>query len=135
MTNLQWRFRKTLWPSQNIWTLSSWDLVLSEIIQKIMQNSTQFIGVSIEQPRQMAFEKFANFFVRIDILERLFMQIINSNLDEKTQMFTHIVVSIDTNSIWINCNVTWVCFKVYNLNVSSVAPKQFNKAIQYLGEN
>ena len=33
----------------------------SEIIQKIMQNSTQFIGVSIEQPRQMAFEKFANF--------------------------------------------------------------------------
>ena len=32
------------------------------------------------------FEKFANFFVRIDILERLFMQIINSNLDEKKEI-------------------------------------------------
>jgi ATP-dependent RNA helicase SUPV3L1/SUV3 len=29
------------------------------------------------------FEKFDNFFVRIDILERLFMQIINSNLKNK----------------------------------------------------
>ena len=28
------------------------------------------------------FEKFDNLFVRIDILERLFMQIINSNSDE-----------------------------------------------------
>jgi len=32
------------------------------------------------------FEKFANFFVRIDILERLFMQIINSNLEEKKEV-------------------------------------------------
>ena len=29
------------------------------------------------------FEKFDNFFVRIDILERLFMQIINTNSDDK----------------------------------------------------
>jgi len=29
------------------------------------------------------FEKFDNFFVRIDILERLFMQIINSNQEDK----------------------------------------------------
>ena len=29
------------------------------------------------------FEKFDNYYVRIDILERLFMQIINSNLKEK----------------------------------------------------
>ena len=33
----------------------------SEIIQKIVQNSTQFIGVSIGQPKPMVFEKFANF--------------------------------------------------------------------------
>ena len=32
------------------------------------------------------FEKFDNFFVRIDILERLFMQIINSNLVEKKEI-------------------------------------------------
>ena len=29
------------------------------------------------------FEKFDNYFVRIDILERLFMQIINSNQKKK----------------------------------------------------
>ncbi len=32
------------------------------------------------------FEKFDNFFVRIDILERLFIQIINSNLNKETKM-------------------------------------------------
>jgi len=32
------------------------------------------------------FEKFNNFFVRIDILERLFMQIINSGSDEKNEI-------------------------------------------------
>ena len=32
------------------------------------------------------FENFENFFVRIDILERLFMQIINSNTDNKTEI-------------------------------------------------
>ena len=32
------------------------------------------------------FEKFDNFFVRIDILERLFIQIINSNLDKEIKM-------------------------------------------------
>ena len=32
------------------------------------------------------FEKFDNFYVRIDILERLFMQIINSNLKNKSQL-------------------------------------------------
>src|SRR6056300_305369 len=32
------------------------------------------------------FEKFDNFFVRIDILERLFMQIINSNVDENKEI-------------------------------------------------
>ena len=32
------------------------------------------------------FEKFDNFFVRIDILERLFVQIINSNPDNKTEI-------------------------------------------------
>jgi|TARA_A100001234_G_scaffold146660_1_gene128975 ATP-dependent RNA helicase SUPV3L1/SUV3 len=32
------------------------------------------------------FEKFDNFFVRIDILERLFMQIINSNSDENKEI-------------------------------------------------
>ena len=31
------------------------------------------------------FEKFDNFYVRIDILERLFMQIINSNTEEKKE--------------------------------------------------
>jgi len=31
------------------------------------------------------FEKFDNFYVRIDILERLFMQIINSNSEEKKE--------------------------------------------------
>ena len=30
------------------------------------------------------FEKFDNYFVRIDILERLFMQIINSNAEAET---------------------------------------------------
>ena len=29
------------------------------------------------------FEKFENFYVRIDILERLFVQIINSNSEKK----------------------------------------------------
>ena len=32
------------------------------------------------------FEKFENYFVRIDILERLFMQIINSNADENKEI-------------------------------------------------
>ena len=32
------------------------------------------------------FEKFENYFVRIDILERLFMQIINSGSDEKNEI-------------------------------------------------
>ena len=32
------------------------------------------------------FEKFDNFFVRIDILERLFIQIINSNAEEKNEI-------------------------------------------------
>ena len=32
------------------------------------------------------FENFENFFVRIDILERLFMQIINSNIDNKSEI-------------------------------------------------
>ena len=32
------------------------------------------------------FEKFDNFFVRIDILERLFMQIINSGSEEKKEI-------------------------------------------------
>jgi ATP-dependent RNA helicase SUPV3L1/SUV3 len=32
------------------------------------------------------FEKFDNFFVRIDILERLFMQIINSGSDENKEI-------------------------------------------------
>ncbi len=32
------------------------------------------------------FEKFDNFFIRIDILERLFMQIINSNSEEKKEI-------------------------------------------------
>ena len=32
------------------------------------------------------FEKFDNFFVRIDILERLFMQIINSNSDKEKEI-------------------------------------------------
>ena len=32
------------------------------------------------------FEKFDNFFVRIDILERLFVQIINSNPNDKTEI-------------------------------------------------
>ena len=32
------------------------------------------------------FEKFDNFFVRIDILERLFMQIINSNSEKKKEI-------------------------------------------------
>ena len=32
------------------------------------------------------FEKFDNFFVRIDILERLFMQIINSNHKKKKEI-------------------------------------------------
>jgi ATP-dependent RNA helicase SUPV3L1/SUV3 len=32
------------------------------------------------------FEKFDNFFVRIDILERLFMQIINSGADENKEI-------------------------------------------------
>ena len=31
------------------------------------------------------FEKFNNFYIRIDILERLFMQIINSNSEEKKE--------------------------------------------------
>ena len=32
------------------------------------------------------FEKFNNFFVRIDILERLFMQIINSETDKNKEI-------------------------------------------------
>ena len=32
------------------------------------------------------FEKFENLYVRIDILERLFMQIINSNLDKDKEI-------------------------------------------------
>ena len=32
------------------------------------------------------FEKFENFYVRIDILERLFMQIINSNSNKEIKM-------------------------------------------------
>ena len=32
------------------------------------------------------FEKFDNFFVRIDILERLFVQIINSNSEKKKEI-------------------------------------------------
>jgi len=32
------------------------------------------------------FEKFDNFFVRIDILERLFLQIINSDSDKKNEI-------------------------------------------------
>ena len=32
------------------------------------------------------FEKFDNFFVRIDILERLFVQIINSNPEKKNEI-------------------------------------------------
>ena len=32
------------------------------------------------------FENFDNYFVRIDILERLFMQIINSNPDSKSEI-------------------------------------------------
>ena len=32
------------------------------------------------------FEKFDNFFVRIDILERLFMQIINSNSEKNKEI-------------------------------------------------
>ena len=32
------------------------------------------------------FEKFDNFFVRIDILERLFVQIINSNPDKEKEI-------------------------------------------------
>ena len=32
------------------------------------------------------FEKFENFFVRIDILERLFIQIININTNEKKEI-------------------------------------------------
>ena len=32
------------------------------------------------------FEKFENFYVRIDILERLFMQIINSNSEKEIKM-------------------------------------------------
>ena len=32
------------------------------------------------------FEKFDNFFIRIDILERLFKQIINSNSDENKEI-------------------------------------------------
>ena len=32
------------------------------------------------------FEKFDNFFVRIDILERLFIQIINSDSDKKNEI-------------------------------------------------
>ena len=32
------------------------------------------------------FEKFDNFFIRIDILERLFMQIINSNSDKSKKI-------------------------------------------------
>ena len=33
----------------------------TEILQKLAQNSTQFIGVSIEKPRSMVFEKFMSF--------------------------------------------------------------------------
>ena len=32
------------------------------------------------------FEKFNNFFVRIDILERLFLQIMNSNTDQNKEI-------------------------------------------------
>ena len=32
------------------------------------------------------FEKFENFYIRIDILERLFVQIINSNLENKNEI-------------------------------------------------
>ena len=32
------------------------------------------------------FENFENFFIRIDILERLFIQIINSNLENETKL-------------------------------------------------
>ena len=32
------------------------------------------------------FEKFENLFVRIDILERLFVQIINTNTDENKEI-------------------------------------------------
>ena len=32
------------------------------------------------------FEKFDNYYVRIDILERLFMQIINSNTDQEKEI-------------------------------------------------
>ena len=34
----------------------------------------------------MGFEKFDNFFVRIDILERLFVQIINSNSEKEKEI-------------------------------------------------
>ena len=32
------------------------------------------------------FEKFNNYFIRVDILERLFIQIINSNIDGKKEV-------------------------------------------------
>ena len=33
----------------------------AEILQKLLHNSTQFIGVSIEKPKPMTFEKFVDF--------------------------------------------------------------------------
>ena len=43
------------------------------------------------------FEKFENFFVRIDILERLFMQIINSKSDKEIKMIPEMLNLLGCN--------------------------------------
>ena len=42
MTNLRWRFRKILWPSQNIWTLAIW--IVMHYFKKILSGQSKNKG-------------------------------------------------------------------------------------------
>ena len=72
--------RITLWKNfhQKYFNLKPPKFGLNFIENKISVN-TNFMLLC-------GFEKFDNFYVRIDILERLFVQIINSDLDNKNEI-------------------------------------------------
>ena len=58
------------------------------------------------------FEKFNNFYVRIDILERLFMQIINSNTDKEIKMMPEMLNLLGCNKENFKVLLKYMDYKV-----------------------
>ena len=57
----------------------------NDLIEKLKKDHFHPV-IKTKLPKELKFEKFENLYVRIDILERLFIQIINSNQNNKNDV-------------------------------------------------